>query len=181
MADSKRDTAIDRFIEGSVRFEGVAPDAATREKTRKRLKKALKLIPEEAQDLFLKSERRLTVVIKPDPVVSLGMATIVEGPRKSRSYTITIYEEQTRRQEDLFVGSVLRELGHVVLERPPEREWPEARAERTRYKQALECRADAEVWKWGLRHYSMRHLTATYPPHWVDAIVEEIEKCLTEE
>jgi hypothetical protein len=181
MVDAERKDAISRFLEGSLRFEGVPDDTAAREETRNRLAKALSLLPEDAQELFLRAERRLTLVVKPDTAVPLGMTTAVEGPKKARSYVIIIYEEDTRRPEDLFVGSVLRELGHVVLERPPEREWPENRGERARFKQALECRADAVVWQWGLRHYSMRHLAATYPPHWVDNIVKEIEKFLTGE
>ncbi len=37
--------------------------------------------------------------------------------------------------------------------------------------------ADAMVWKWGLRHYSMRPLYATYPEHWQKKSSMRSERC----
>jgi hypothetical protein len=146
-----------------------------------RFEKALSLLPEDVLKIFLAGARNLTVVIMPDAGLPLGMSTRSQGPPEARTYRIMLYEEQQEWSEDLFLGAFLRELGHVVAERPPEVEWPKSRGDRARYKERLEYVADAMVWRWGLRHYSMRHLTATYPKHWVEKIVVEIGKILLEE
>lgn len=146
-----------------------------------RFEKAFLLLPDETLELFLSGARSLSVDIMPDPGLPLGMRTRAAGTRSDRHYTITIYHEYLGLPEDLFLGSFLRELGHVVAELPPEREWPETRGDRARFKERLENRADAMVWRWGLRHYSIRHLTATYPSHRVDLIIEAIGQALLEE
>jgi hypothetical protein len=117
----------------------------------------------------------------PNTALPLGMRTSSEGPPEARTYTIMVFREHEEWSENHFLGAFLRELGHVVAERPPESEWPTPRGERSRFREKLEYRADAMVWRWGLRHYSMSHLTATYQPHWVDRIVEEIGKILVKE
>jgi len=181
MPDRTREKLIADFVLRSVRAAGQVKKSPSYAKTLKRLERAFLLLPPGAADLFLSGSRELIVMIRPDPGFPLGMATRSEGAADARRYSIVVYEEHLSWPEDLFIASFLRELGHVVAERPPEEEWPQARAERARHKAVLECRADAMVWKWGLRHYSMRHLTHTYPKHWVDEIVADIEKMLREE
>jgi hypothetical protein len=143
-----------------------------------RFEKAFLLLPEEILDLFLTGARVLSVRIAPDASLPLGMATGSNGPPDARTYSIVVREEHFGWPADHFIGAFLRELGHVVERRPPETEWPQSRGERARYKEHLELRADAMVWRWGLRHYSMIHLAATYPEHWVTKIVEEIGRML---
>jgi hypothetical protein len=64
---------------------------------------------------------------------------------------------------------------------PPEDEWQATRGDRARFKEKLEHRSDAMVWRWGLRHYSMSYITATYPSHWVERIAEEIGKTMLDD
>lgn len=153
----------------------------TRRLTVSRLEKVLSVLPDEIRDLFLSGSRNLTIRVLPDTGLPIGMKTSSYDRFQKRHYEIVIRTEHVHLPEDLFIGSVLRELGHVAAEVPPEDEWPASRGDRSRFKEKLECRADAMVWRWGLRHYSMRHLTATYPEHWVERIVEDIGKMLLEE
>ncbi|MFH1116358.1 MAG: hypothetical protein V1792_20790 [Pseudomonadota bacterium] len=156
-------------------------DPGTRRIVVLRLQKTFSLIPGEALDLFFSGTRKLSVRILPDAGFPIGMRTTAGGPSGARDCEIIVREEHCRFPEDLFIASVLRELGHVVAGLPTEDEWPAARGDRARFKEQLECRADTMVWKWGLRHYGMRYLCATYPPHWVDRIVADIERMLSEE
>ncbi len=145
-----------------------------------RIERAFLLLSDEVLDLFLSGDRMLFVRIESDAPLPLGMAMRSNGPTDARTYSIVVREEHLSWPEDLFIGAFLRELGHVVASRPPEAEWPQSRAERARYKEHLELKADAMVWQWRLKHYSMIHLTATYPEHWVEKIVEDIERMLRE-
>jgi hypothetical protein len=150
------------------------------ELTFERLVKVFGLLPPDVAELFLTGKRVLTIRVLPDLQIPFGMRTEPSGKIYERNYTITIFNEHQSLPDDLFVGSVLRELGHVVAQRPPENEWPISRGERARFKEHLEHFADAMVWRWGLKHYSMRYLTATYPEHWVERIVKEISIILVE-
>ena len=181
MTSSARDDSIERYVRGILRSGTVAEDSTRARGMIKRLVKAFGLLPPETADLFLLGDRRLTITISPDPGLPLGMRTTSRGPAESRHYTIILFEEHQTWPHDLFIASILRELGHVVASRPPEDEWPASRSERTRFKQMLECRADAMVWRWGLRDYSIRHLYATYPEHRVEKLVEEIGRMLLQE
>ncbi len=173
--------AVAAYVRAHVRIDPPKDKVRLFPATAGRFEKAFLLLPEEQRDLFLSGARSLSVQIMPDPGLPLGMKTQTAGRRADRHYTIVIYHEHLGLPEDLFIGSFLRELGHVVAERPPESEWPESRGDRSRFKERLENRADAMVWRWGLRHYSVRHLSATYPSHRVDLIIEAIEKTLLEE
>lgn len=170
-----------QFVQDSLRVTGGGSDARAKEITASRYEKALSLLPDEVLDLFLSGRRQLKVIVMPDPKLPMGMFTRTDGPPKRRRYTIFLYEEHGSWSEDRFLGALLRELGHVVAERAPENEWPEGRGERARFKEMLECRADAMVWSWGLRHYSMSYIAATYPQHWVDRIVKQIGQCVLAE
>lgn len=143
--------------------------------------KAFLLLPDDTLDLFLSGSRSLVVDIMPDPALPLGMKTHSSGPVSDRQYTIVVYHEHLSLPEDLFLGSFLRELGHVVAQLPSENEWPETRGDRARFKERAENRADAMVWRWGLRHYSLRYLFATFPTHRAELIVDAIGKLLAEE
>lgn len=173
--------AVSKYVRDHVRSGRVGSGKKVASATAKRVEKAFSLLPEDVLGLFLSETRNLQIVIMPDVGLPLGMSTKSQGLPDARTYRIMLYEEQQEWPEDLFLGAFLRELGHVVAQRPPEDEWPKSRGDRARYKERLEYIADAMVWKWGLRHYSMRHLTATYPPHWVEKIVVEIGKLLLEE
>jgi len=178
---SQHNPIIADFVKKHVHFGTKTVDLETRRTVAMRLEKVFSILPEEVLDLLLTESRRFSILILPDTGLPIGMRTKPTGPSGSRHYEIVIREEHCRFPEDLFVGSVLRELGHVTAELPPEDEWPASRGDRARFKERQECRADALVWKWGLRHYSMRYLSDTYPPHWVDRIVADIEKMLAEE
>lgn len=168
------------YVKQHVKF-GIPASADKEATTLSRIEKILSLLPADALDLFLAGKRNFTISVVPDLQVPFGMSTQSQGPPKKRRFTITIYAEQLDWPEDLFIGSLLRELAHVVADMPPEAEWPASRGDKARFKERLEYLADATVWKWGLRHYSIRHLTSTYPQHWVDRIVEEIGRILLHE
>jgi hypothetical protein len=178
---SQQSEAVAKYVRDHVRLGRPDRDGKVASATANRFEKAFSLLPEDVLGLFLSGARNLTVVIAPDVGLPLGMSTKSQGPPESRTYRIMLHEEQQEWPEDLFLGAFLRELGHVVALRQPEDEWPKSRGDRARYKERIEYIADAMVWKWGLRHYSMRHLTATYPQHWVEKIVVEIGKILLEE
>ncbi len=176
-----RRDAIAGFVRKNARFASGLQHTDIQPVTRGRFEKAFSLLPEDVLDLFLSRHRSLAVIVTANSAFPMGMATSTEGPASSRRYTIVVYDEHQTWPENHFIGAFLRELGHVVAERPPEDEWPPGRGDRSRYKEKLECRADAMVWNWGLRHYSMSHLSATYPPHWVDRIVEDISKTVLDD
>ena len=181
MTNSARDDSIETYVRGIVRFGPVAEDSPCGQDMIDRLVQAFKLLPAETADLFLLGNRKLTITIHPDPGLPLGMRTTSSGPAESRRYTIILFEEHHTWTADLFIASILRELGHVVAGRPPEDEWPASRSQRTRFREMLECRADAMVWRWGLRDYSIRHLYATYPEHRVEELIVQIGRMLLQE
>lgn len=175
------DNTIAEYVRQRVRLGRNSTNSSLRADTVGRIEKAFSLLPEDALDVFLSEKRPLTVLIEPDLKVPFGMSTRTARGARGSEYTITIREEHEDWPEDLFLGAFLRELAHVVRERPPEDEWPAARGDRARFRERIECLADAMVWRWGLRHYSMRHLYATYPEHWVEKILDEIGKALLED
>lgn len=173
--------AIANYVKGIVSFQARAVDRNARSIFHERIEKSFSLLPDEILRLFLKGSRKLVVVVMSDPQVPLGMATKSEGRAKKRKYSLLTYAEHASWPEDRFIGAFLRELAHAVAEQPPKDEWPALRGDRARFKENLEHRADAMVWRWGLRHYSMSFLAATYPPHWVERIIVEIGNVLQEE
>lgn len=178
---TSRKRSRDEYVRDVVRFAGVAPKSSLCATMLERFQKAFSLIPDEVADLFLARSLHLGVTVMPDTAFPLGMSTRSEGPSGRRRYSIVSYQEHGEWPEDRFIGAFLRELAHVAAQRPPEEEWPLPRAERARFKERLEHRADAMVWRWGLRHYSMSYITATFPAHWVEPILAGIEKAMLEE
>ena len=156
-------------------------DLVRRDVTRARILKVFESLPPDVSDLFLNGFRNLKIVVVPDPGLPFGMKTRAHVSSNGLIYTISICDEAQDWPEDHFIGSVFRELGHVVAELPPEEEWPLNRGARARFKEQAECRADALVWSWGLRHYDIIFLSATYPSHWVDKIVNDISLMLLSE
>jgi hypothetical protein len=173
--------AISTFVKQNLNCVKKDLNEGTRNTVFSRLEKVMSVLPDDVLDIFLSGSRPLTIRILPNTGLPIGMRTTSTGSAKMRRYEIIIRDEHAEFQEDLFIGSVLRELGHVVAEIPPEADWPSSRGDRARFKEKLELGADVLVWKWGLRHYDMRYLSATYPPHWVDKIVEDVEKMLLDE
>lgn len=143
-----------------------------------RVVKAMNLLPEESRQLFLGGNRNILFKIVSDPKLPFGMKTVSSGSSTSRIYNVLICEECAEWPENRFLGAILRELGHVIAEIPPEEEWPTIRGERARFRELIELQADCRVWRWGLRHYDMAYLVATFPSHWVDRIVADIQKLL---
>jgi len=178
---TRKTDAVANYVREHVQIDLSRNKSGSSSVALERFEKIFSILPEEVLDLFLSEARSLTVRVMPDPSLPLGMQTRTEGPVGRRKYTIVVYTEHFEWPEDLFIGAFLRELGHVVSQRPPESEWPTSRGDRARYKENLECRADATVWRWGLRHYNVRYLAATYPEHWVERIIEQIGKMLLEE
>lgn len=177
----EKEDALDEYVRDAVHWRSPRGDRKERTIAALRIKKAFSLLPHKVLTLFLSGARVLDIEVVEDTPIPLGMRTSVQGLAPGRVYKITLHREEAAGPEDSFIGSFLRELGHVVAERPPEDEWPKSRAERTCFKQKLESRADAMVWRWGLRHYSMIHLSAAYPQHRLDAIIADIARVLLEE
>jgi hypothetical protein len=168
---------ISEYLNLRIDFGGMA-SGPRRETTRSRIAKAFESLPGEMWDIFLNGTRNLQIKLIPDPILPFGMKTRSESYLGQLIYTITVCDEAQQWEEDRFLGSFLRELGHVVAMLPPECEWPIDRGERARFRELAECKADALVWKWGLRHYDIIYLSATYPSHWVDKIVNDISLML---
>lgn len=178
---TRRAEAIAEYVQKHVRTECTQDRTESVTQFTDRLEKAFALLPDEVLESFLRDARLLSVKIMRGRSLPLGMQTRPEGTHDARSYTVILYEEHLQWPDDVFIGAFLRELAHVIAERPPETEWPASRGERARFKERLECRADATVWKWGLKDYSVGYITAIYPKHWVDAILNQIDKMLLEE
>lgn len=181
MATAQADQDFAAYVRQILRFSPQINDTRLAEITVGRIEKALSLMPDEASNLFLSGARNLTIILLPDAGLPVGMTTKVDGPAHTRKYAIEMRQEHQDWPEDLFLGALLRELAHVVASKPPKSEWPSARGDRARFKERIEYRADAMVWRWGLRHYNLRFIAATYAPHWVERIVEEIDKIVREE
>ncbi len=170
---------IKSYVQRCLQFDPVVAD---REKTCfiDRLEKSFSVLPEEILQLFLLDKRKIKIRIMDDPGFPLGMHTTPLGDTEGRTYNIVILREHQNWTEECFIGGFLRELGHVVRRKPPESEWPENRGERARFKEQLEYVADTEVWGWGLRHYSLAYLEASFPPHWVERIVQRVSEMMLE-
>ncbi len=169
---------ISEYLNLRMDFGEVKSSNPRKETTKSRVNKAFESLPRDVLDLFLKGARNLQIKIIPDPILPFGMKTRSESYLGELIYTLTVCDETQDWQEDHFLGSFLRELGHVVAMLPPECEWPTDRGARARFRELAECKADAMVWKWGLRHYDIIYLSATYPSHWVDKIVNDISLML---
>lgn len=172
---------IDKYLKTRVKVAYSGSKSEQSSITLDRFSKAFSLLPPDILKLFTSDTLKLSIMITENLDIPFGMVTRAEGPKNSRKYTITAFKEQEEWPEDLFLGCFLRELGHVVCDRPPEEEWPQSRGDRARFKERLELEADAMVWRWGLKHYSLRHLNATYPKHWAERIAEDIEILLNAE
>ncbi|MBM4325864.1 MAG: hypothetical protein FJ118_01760 [Deltaproteobacteria bacterium] len=181
MGDRTQEDRIREYATKTVRLGSRLNDTALLRAVIARMTKTFSLLPPDALELFLSEARRLYITVMPDTGFPFGMKTKSEETPEIRRYAITMHKEHMEWSEDLFIGAMLHELGHVAARRPPEQEWPRGKKERAEFKERLEARADALVWKWGLRHYSMRHLTATYPEHYVERIVKAIAQTLLEE
>lgn len=169
---------IEKFVNSRlIEKESSAKSKSSREIC-SRFVAAVKLLPDDELELFLTERRRISIDIIADPKLPFGMKTRSGGSFPTRQYTVLICEECSEWDENRFIGGLLRELGHIVAEIPPEEEWPISRGDRARFKEHSELVADCMVWKWGLRHYDMSFLVSTYPPHWVDRIVTDIEKLI---
>ncbi|MFH0960185.1 MAG: hypothetical protein V1897_15940 [Pseudomonadota bacterium] len=169
---------ISEFLNSRLDFGAITSDSNRGKTTSLRIVKAFESLPGEILDLFLTGTRNLRIRLIPDPILPFGMKTRSENCSGQLIYTLTVCNEAQDWDEDRFLGSFLRELGHVVAMLPPECEWPTNRGERARFRELVECKADAMVWKWGLRHYDIIYLSATYPSHWVDKIVNDISLML---
>ncbi len=174
-----REKEIHSYVQAHLQFDAVIGDNEKAFFT-KRLEKSFSVLPHTILEMFLLDQRRITIKITQDTGFPLGMHTTPRGNAAARSYDIVMLREHQNWSEDRFIGGFLRELGHVVRQKPPESEWPSARGDRARFKEQLEDAADTAVWRWGLRHYSMAYLQATFPQHWVERIVERVSEMMLE-
>lgn len=175
---TKNSERIVKYLNFRVDFGETKSKGSKRETTLSRMATAFDSLPEDVLDIFLKESRDLQIRLIPDPSLPFGMKTRSENLSGRLTYILTICDEAQEWPEDHFIGCFLRELGHVVAKLPPECDWPTERGERARFREFAECRADTMVWRWGLRHYDIVYLTATYPSHWVDKIVNDISLML---
>lgn len=169
---------VSNYLESIIKIKGIKLDNSRLGVTKARINKAFEILPEEVLNLFLGRSRKLSLSITRGSELSPGMRTTTERYSGRPVYSISICDESLGWPEDHFIGALLRELGHVTAELLPENEWPQERGARARYKESIECKADALVWSWGLRHYDMIFLSETYPSHWVDKIVNDISMML---
>ena len=181
MTKSKSDEELSAYLIGIVRNETPAKGDGHAPAVDPRIEKAFGSLPEDVRLLFVTGERNLTVRILPNPGMPLGLRTFSKGPADQRTYTINLYEEHLDWDDNRLIGAFLRELAHVVIETPPLEEWPEAKDKKAEFKELSELKADVQLWRWGLRHYSMAFLWATYPDHWAERIQADIERMLQEE
>ena len=175
---SKQPELIEKFVNSRLIVRKALAESQSSRETLTRVVTAMKLLPDDEQELFLADRRKVSIEIVADPKLPFGMKTRSARSVESRHYTIFICEECTEWDENRFIGALLREFGHIVAEIPPEEEWPILRGDKARFKEHAELVADCMVWKWGLRHYDMSFLVSTFPPHWVDRIVTDIEKLI---
>jgi hypothetical protein len=176
---SKNDQ-VAQYLRDHVTINLPSQDPRARTSVSKRFTRVFSLLPDQALELFLSGRRPLSIAVMPTPGAPMTMRTESSGPVYAREYSIVLYEEHLSLPEDPFVGAVLRELGHVVGQIPPEEEWPPTRVDRAQFKERLENLADAMVWRWGLKRYSLAYLNTTFPPHWVERIVGDIERVVAE-
>jgi hypothetical protein len=181
MSETSMSEAVKDYVKKHVRYEVRNLNQDWSGRVYLLIVKAFSLLPQDVLNLFMAEARSLTIRIMPNPGFPLGMRTTSQGPIDARNYTIVMYREHLDMEENRFIGSFLRELGHAVIQSPPESEWPASKAERSQLKEMLELRADAAVWSWGLRHYGMAYLWGTYPSHVADRIVADIEHLLKDE
>lgn len=172
------EVSVGKYLKDNLEFHPDVADDQIREFAAARFTNAFLLLPGDILDMFLSGSRRLKIRLSPNTALPMGMATRSEGDSKVGKFIITSYPEHLEWDERHFIGAFLRELGHVVLNRPPEVEWPTGRLERSQFKEELECKADTIVWKWGLMSFNVDYLYNTYPTHWAERIIESIEKFL---
>jgi hypothetical protein len=177
---SKKNDAVVRYVRDHVKPSPPGTTTRVLEMARKRFTRALSLLPPDALALFLSGTRALSVMIMPTPGAPMVIKTRCYGPPYAREYHMVLYEEHLDLPEDHFIGAVLRELGHVVGQIPPEEEWPPTRVDRARFKERLENLADAMVWQWGLKRYDLVYLNNTFPAHWTEKIIQDIERVMAE-
>jgi hypothetical protein len=170
--------SVKKYVADNLEFQFDEVDNQVKESASARFETAFLLLPGDVLEMFLSGSRRLKIRIAPNPALPMGMATSSEGDSTGGGYIITSYPEHLEWDERRFIGAFLRELGHVVLNRPPEVQWPTDRLERSQFKEELECKADAVVWKWGLMSYNVDYLYHTYPTHWAERIIGSIEELL---
>lgn len=180
MSKDERQSAIQQYLTGRVRRLAGQPGSSLARETTARLQKAFALLPSDTQDLLLSGTIDLAVIVAPNPGLPMGMQTTREEVIDHQRCTIITYEEHQEWSEEVFIGAFLRQLAHVVAGHPSEEEWPASRAERARFKELLEHQADALLWRWGLKDYSMCYIQASYAPHRVPLIMSEIERLLEE-
>ncbi|MCX5873834.1 MAG: hypothetical protein NTY51_11475 [Deltaproteobacteria bacterium] len=178
MVSAESDKRITEYLSRRINFTGIKANKAKLDVTRSRMARAFDSLPSDVLSLFLDGSRNLEIRVIPDPKLPFGMKTRSAVSSRALIYTLTVCDEAQDWSEDHFLGSFFRELGHVVAMLPPEDEWPLDRGERARFREHAECKADAMVWRWGLRHYDTIFLSATYPSHWVDKIVNDISLML---
>ncbi len=181
MAPDEKALAVSDYVERIVGFGESCSAPRCHHDSTERIKKAFDLLPDEVTNQFLSGEIRLTVIVEPEPFIPMGMKIRADGPLELRRFTVAVFQGQLEWPEDVFIASFLREIAQAAAGRPPEEEWPTKRGERSRFREMLENQADLMLWKWGLREQDIRFLTATYPPHRVDEIVEAIDEMLRAE
>lgn len=175
---SNQPELIEKFVNSRLITREASCESQLSRETGSRVVAAMKLMPDDELGLFLEDRRKVSIEIVANPKLPFGMKTRSAGSAQTRLYTIFICEECREWDENRFIGALLREFGHIVAEIPPEEEWPISRGDKARFKEYTELVADCMVWKWGLRHYDMSFLVSTFPPHWVDRIVTDIEKLI---
>lgn len=175
-----KNDAVVRYVRSHVKMGPHGGNSRLSDAVVKRFTRILRLLPARTLEVLLSGTRSLSVLILPTPGAPMVMKTRCYGPPYAREYSLVLYEEHLGFPEDHFIGAVLRELGHVVGGIPPEEEWPPTRSDRAQFKERLETLADALVWQWGLKRYSLAYLTNTFPPHWAERIVGDIERVVAE-
>lgn len=179
MSDKGAQKEIQRYVAQTIKIHERSGDTSLKNRAAPLIEESLSIIPPKALELFLGGERDLTIFIGPGSRLPMVMKTSSERHSSGRVYTIQLTPEHLELPKNVFMGNFLRELGHVVNSIPPMEDWPSQRKQRAQMKERMELRADAVVWQWGLKHYNISYIMATYPQHIADQIISDIEEYLS--
>ncbi len=172
---NKPDLQLMDHVRSILKIEGKISDQEIQEQIVGLVTEVMKIAPEEVSRELLERERSLTIHVTQDSGLPMPMKTTCKRDKGVNRYTIAMQLHHVDLSRNVFVGAFLREIAHVVLEIPPEQEWPTDRRIRAEMKKDLELKADSQVWSWGLRHYDIAYIWATFPNHIAEQLISDIE------
>lgn len=171
----KADRQMIDHVHGILKIEGNVAAPGLKERSADLISQVLSLAPQDVLKTLLESDRSLAIRLSQDSGLPMPMKTTCKRHKGTNQYTIYMQPHHADLSRNVFIGAFLREIAHVVLEIPPKEEWPSDRRQRAEMKEDLELKADALVWSWGLRHYDLAYIWATFPNHIAEQLISDIE------